>query len=381
MMLVTTGRQGEGKTSWLIRLSHLLLREFIQVGGICSLGTWADGQRDRFHVMDVENNQRSLLCNRRNSGRDIAFHHFYFKHTGLDFGLNALHKVCHTHPDVLMIDEVGGLELENQGWAPFLEILPELPVGIIVMAVRESLVERVVNRWHLTGTQVIRISETSPESLMPAIRRELEIYDRNHKPAATGIILAGGKSSRFGTDKGNVMFRDQPLISIAIERFKRICQTILISTNSDLYQNLGYPVIPDLVNDCGPMMGIYSCLIQSPTQVNLVASVDTPLVPVGLYRALISMKENARIVVPDHGRAKYEPMIGLYDREITGDMKRLMERNIYTLPLLYKEVPFKGMPVGKDYPFSNPLIFANINTPDDLTSLEAHDVLTGNTDE
>ncbi len=377
MIFIITGKQGEGKTSWVLKLSRLLFQDFIQVGGICSIGFWKEGRRDQFHVRDLENGRSVLLCDRSDSGNGIPHHHFFFRQDGLDFGLKALQKVRCTYPDVLIIDEVGGLELESGGWAPFLETLPEVPVGVIVMVVRESLVESVIDKWHMENTRVIRIGESSPERLIPVIRQERDSYDRGRKNPVTGIILAGGRSQRFGMDKGLVKFRDKTLITIAVERFQSLCENIIISANTSHYNDLGYPVIPDMVSDCGPMMGIYSCLRQSATRVNLVGSVDTPLVPAGLFRALLSERGDSQIVVPDHGRQRYEPVIGLYDREITGAMERHFERHNYTLPVLFKEIRFKGMPVGKHFPFSNPLIFNNINTNQDLASLEALDAIPG----
>ncbi len=371
MIFVVTGKQGEGKTTWVMNLTRMLLKEFIQVGGICSIGSWEKGNRDQFHVIDLESGHSSLLCNRVNEGQDIPFRHFYFKQDGVDFGLFALKKTRFTHPDVLIIDEVGGFELENRGWSSFLETLQDTLSGIVVMVVRESLVEKVIARWKMVDCRLIHISDGPPEKLLLTILQRETDFDKNRRMPVTGIILAGGKSSRFGIDKGLVKFRDKPLISIAIERFHSLCDHMIISANTDTFHHLGYPVIPDAVNDCGPMMGIYSCLKHSSTRVNLVAPVDTPLVPTGLYRELIRMMEDSQVVVPVNDKERYEPVIGLYHQDVLESMERLFSEQNYTLPDLYKKIRFKGMSVGEHQPFSNPLIFTNINTFDDLTFLES----------
>ena len=86
----------------------------------------------------------------------------------------------------------------------------------------------------------------------------------------TGIILAGGKSERMGTDKGMVKFRNKFLVEYPLEALKPSCPTILISSNNDDYRIFGYPIIQDLVSDTGPMGGIYSCLLNSESHYNLV---------------------------------------------------------------------------------------------------------------
>lgn len=373
MIFIITGKPGAGKTTWIMSLFNLLNREFIQVGGICSVGSWKEGIRDRFYVRDLENAQQTLLCDHVNSGSDTPFSHFFFKQEGVNFGLKALRKTHCTHPDVLLIDEVGGLELENRGWSPFLDTLHNVPVGVIFMVVRESLVEQVTTRWNLPKGHVIKTADMAPERILPIIRRERMIFNQKNVIPVTGIVLAGGKSSRLGMDKGLVRYRNKSLINIAIERFRALCDTVLISSNSDAYNDLGYPVIKDVVNDCGPMMGIYSCLRKSATPVSLVASVDTPLVPAGLYRELIHIKDDAQVVVPSPGQGKYEPVIGLYEYSVLEQMEKLFARKNYTLPDLYKQICFKGMPVCGNQPFSNPAIFTNINTSADLELLESSD--------
>jgi molybdopterin-guanine dinucleotide biosynthesis protein A len=364
---MVTGKPGSGKTTWVMNLARLLSKEFIQVGGICSAGVWEEGIRDQFYVKDLENGHQRLLCDHENSGHDIPFGHFFFKKKGLDFGLTALNKVHFTHPDVLIIDEVGGLELQNGGWSRFLGTLDDELAGTVIMVVRESLIDQVVKHWKLVDYQIIRPEDLSPVDFLPTIRKERLIFDRKRRMPVTGIILAGGKSSRFGMDKGMVRFRNRSLMEIALERFNALCDNVLISSNSDIYQDLGYPVIRDEVNDCGPMMGIYSCLRESATHVNLVVSVDTPLVPAGLYRELLRVKEDAQVVVPSSGEGKFEPVIGLYERTVLESMEKLFAMNNYTLPDLFRRIHFKQLTIGRKKPFSNRVIFANINTPGDLT--------------
>jgi len=373
MIYIVTGTPGSGKTTWVMNLTRLLAWEFIQIGGIYAEGSWKDGTRDRFWVKDLENGQHKPLCDRRNSGNDILFGHFFFKRKGLEFGLSALDKIHYTHPDVLVIDEVGGMELHNGGWSRFLETISNETAGTVILVVRESLVDQVITRWKLAGCQIIRPGEVPPEDLLQTIRQERMVFGLKRVMPVTGIILAGGKSSRFGADKGTVRFRNKSLMEIAIERFNVLCNNVLISSNSDAYNDLGYPVIRDEMNDCGPMMGIYSCLRKSMTLVNLVVSVDTPLIPAGLYRELIRVKEDAQVVVPSSGKGKFEPVIGLYERTVLEPIERIFAMNDYTLPHLFRRIHFKQLTVGRNHPFSDPVIFTNINTPDDLTRLESFD--------
>ena len=103
----------------------------------------------------------------------------------------------------------------------------------------------------------------------------------------TGVILAGGKSSRMGTDKGLLELNGKPLIQYAIDTLKSIgLEIIIISNNSD-YEQFGFPVYPDIIPDKGPIGGVYTALSYSSTEKNLIVSCDTPFLSKKLLNYLI----------------------------------------------------------------------------------------------
>ena len=65
------------------------------------------------------------------------------------------------------------------------------------------------------------------------------------KKNITGIILAGGKSSRLGSDKGIVNLNEKKFIEHILEAVLPNVNEVLIIANNDNYNNLGYKVIKD----------------------------------------------------------------------------------------------------------------------------------------
>jgi len=185
----------------------------------------------------------------------------------------------------------------------------------------------------------------------------------------TGIILAGGNSSRMGTDKALILFRGKKLIEYSIALMKEICHHILISANNQVYNSFGFPVIPDNFQGIGPLAGIEACLRYSQTRINLVVSCDTPFININLFRDILNNIENNQAVVPVLKGGKVEPLTGYYSKEILPMLIQQIEKRDYKMQNLLKQVNTKYIALA-DYHLLN-----NLNTPEDLINLEQPDTL------
>jgi len=190
------------------------------------------------------------------------------------------------------------------------------------------------------------------------------------KEDISGIILAGGRSSRLGTEKGLVMLAGKELITYPIGTLSTLALHILIGSNNAEYTKFGHPVIPDLVASIGPMGGLYSCLNASSTDMNLVLSCDMPFVPPQLMDHLLGLAGDAEVVLPTLDGLYPEPMCGLYRRSVLGTMEQFIAQGRYKLADFFQEVRFRMVRLDPQWPFYSGLIMANINTPEDLKEAE-----------
>jgi molybdopterin-guanine dinucleotide biosynthesis protein A len=180
----------------------------------------------------------------------------------------------------------------------------------------------------------------------------------------TGIILAGGKSTRMGTDKALIQIAGKTLLERVIEVCRPICSEIIISSNNPEHDKSGYQIIPDEIHNCGPIGGIYSCLKKSETNWNFIVSVDTPFVTSDFIQFLAGQTENCDVVVPVHSGEK-EPLIALYNKNCLREVQKQIEHREYKMHHLIAKLNARYVDtfewVGK-----TPLLFKNLNRPDDL---------------
>lgn len=182
----------------------------------------------------------------------------------------------------------------------------------------------------------------------------------------TGIILAGGKSNRMGTDKGLLKLGEKYLIEYPIDVLSNLCDQILISANSNSYDFLGYPIISDIVSDCGPIGGIYTGLCHSKTNWNLVLSCDMPFVSEMLLHYLIANSEHTEVTVPYH-KNKLEPLCAVYHKKTKHVLERFIQKNDFKIINTYQELKLRKVLISPDLYFYKNFLFDNINFSKDLT--------------
>jgi molybdopterin-guanine dinucleotide biosynthesis protein A len=188
------------------------------------------------------------------------------------------------------------------------------------------------------------------------------------KEEITGIILAGGKSSRMGRDKGLCRFKGKTLVSYAIATLQPLCSRIIISANNDMedYSTFGLEVFPDEVKGIGPMGGILTCLKQSTTQHNLVLSCDTPFVTTALFEFLLNNIEKRQLVVPATQTFLLEPLAAYYATNVLAELERFVNAGDYKMMNFFKKMNFGSLAVDELLPAFSENLFRNLNTPEDL---------------
>ena len=186
----------------------------------------------------------------------------------------------------------------------------------------------------------------------------------------TGIILAGGKSSRMGTDKGMQELCGKPLIQYAIQALSGLCDTIIISSSSKAYHSLGNKVVADVFPGIGPMGGIYSALKQSNTEKNLVLSCDLPFVSKELMSFILKNSEGFEIAVPYEGNQHYEPLCGFYNQSVLKLMGEYIQKGNYKLPDLFDEISINRLIISTEASFYQKNLFFNVNSQQELSIAE-----------
>jgi len=112
----------------------------------------------------------------------------------------------------------------------------------------------------------------------------------------TGFVLAGGKSTRMGTDKALLELAGRPLIEHMLELAGSVCPQVRVVGDPAKFSRLA-PVIDDLYAGQGPLAGIHAALANSETSLNLILGVDLPFLEADFLSYLISQSRTSGSVV------------------------------------------------------------------------------------
>lgn len=188
--------------------------------------------------------------------------------------------------------------------------------------------------------------------------------------APGAVILAGGKSSRMGTDKA--LLRLQPeglrLIELVLTAVRPLVGSVVISTNRpEDYGWLGYPLVRDRLAGAGPMAGLEAGLEASPARYNIIVACDMPQVETGLLKYLLAQAEGYAAVVPLNEEQKPEPLCAVYSKDCLPAIRRYLAAGSLKMAGWLGEVSTRFVPAAELKAFDPDLhSFRNLNSPEDL---------------
>lgn len=152
----------------------------------------------------------------------------------------------------------------------------------------------------------------------------------------TGIVLAGGRSTRMGQDKASLPFGDDTFLAHSLRVVGSIADELIVVARSDqAWPGLApaVRVVHDPVENLGPLAGIAAGLDASTTEVNVIVACDMPLINPAVLRRLIELRGDADICVAvADGHAS--PLCAVYRTSVGTTARGLLaagERRVMTL--------------------------------------------------
>ncbi|HLC21561.1 MAG TPA: molybdenum cofactor guanylyltransferase [Candidatus Methylomirabilis sp.] len=188
----------------------------------------------------------------------------------------------------------------------------------------------------------------------------------------TGIVLAGGKSSRMGLNKAFIEFGGKRLIEATVARLAGLFPEVLIIANDlEPYAYLGVRVIPDLIPNSGSLGGIYTGLSAAAHPAGFFVACDMPFLNPALIALVVREAEGSDVVVP-RVEGELQPMHAVYAKSCLPFIKEAIDLRMLKIARFFPKVKVKIIEEPALRAVDPHLLgLMNVNTPLELEEAEA----------
>jgi molybdopterin-guanine dinucleotide biosynthesis protein A len=190
-------------------------------------------------------------------------------------------------------------------------------------------------------------------------------------------ILAGGKSTRMGTNKAFLPFKQTSFIENITKECEDFSNIILSVNDLEAYKNIGYELVQDEKEGFGPLEGIYQILKKADTEFVLILASDMPYINRAFLNKFCSCLDNPELLKNAKGEMPYcivlradnmlEPLCSLYSRKTLPCIEQMREREEHKLRILYERVYTKYIDI-EDLGYTKQII-TNINTQEEYKKI------------
>jgi molybdopterin-guanine dinucleotide biosynthesis protein A len=200
---------------------------------------------------------------------------------------------------------------------------------------------------------------------------------RSLRPARdlTAVVLAGGRSTRFGGDKRRAVLAGADLLSRALSTARAVTPQVVLAVGRGEGGAFSAhaPVVEDADGDVGPLAGIAAAMRAVETAWCVFLPVDTPLLPPDLLRALSALAGDSGAVAADS--RGMQPLIACWSRASGRSFEDAAAAGRFAV----HEVAERLRPVVLGprvlAQFGDPTrLFANVNSPQDLAVIPPNEV-------
>lgn len=176
------------------------------------------------------------------------------------------------------------------------------------------------------------------------------------------LILAGGRSTRMGMDKGSLKIEGKTFKEHIASNMGSYEERFFSSNGEDGVA--GFVTVPDNPDfrGAGPAAGIVSALESCKSSWLMVVPCDTPFVDEGVALALWESAKDSLVPVVAYSKNGIEPLIGIYPKEASSEMKKsLKEGNRKVIDIL-ETIGYKAVNIQEEK-------LVNINRPEDYEKI------------
>ena len=189
----------------------------------------------------------------------------------------------------------------------------------------------------------------------------------------TGVIQAGGKSTRMGgRPKALLELGGRRIIERVVDAVTPAVDDLLIVTNTpEVYAFLKLPMVADVYPDHGSLGGIYSGLRAAPGEAAFTVACDMPFLHRDVVRLVVERAGSGDVVIPRVG-GQLETLHALYAKSCVGAIETRLVAGRLKIVEFFERVSVVEIAEREVARYRDPaIVFMNVHTPGELERARA----------
>ena len=159
-IFIVCGPVGGGKTTFTKEIIAFLRDQDINAEGILAERLMTGSDTTGYDIIDISTGKRAVFLRENEKCGKETIGKFYICSGGLDTGRSILRSLVSRDTGIVIIDEVGLLELQGRGWHDSIIKLLEKSSNHLLMTVRDKYVDEVKMKWNLTDAIIFSVADS-----------------------------------------------------------------------------------------------------------------------------------------------------------------------------------------------------------------------------
>lgn len=149
-IIIISGDKGSGKSTFLLEVLSLLRNDGVVVKGFVAIHEF---ETDSYLIKNEATNEEALIL-QRVGGYEKRPYHFHIFEEGVEKGLSWIEEILEQPPNIAVIDEIGGYELQGNIWCNCFTRLVESDIPLIFTVSTKHL-EQVIKKWNIEASIIL----------------------------------------------------------------------------------------------------------------------------------------------------------------------------------------------------------------------------------
>ncbi|MGN7939953.1 molybdenum cofactor guanylyltransferase [Metabacillus sp. 22489] len=194
-----------------------------------------------------------------------------------------------------------------------------------------------------------------------------------------GVLLAGGRSQRFGQPKAFAQFEGKCFWEHSIDAMKEVTNKQIIISHPDIVHffeetSRNEILMDDIhVRGKGPLAGIYTAMKYEKTEWYMILSCDIPLINKKIIRCLVDAREQGTLAIIPKINNRIHPLVGVYHYSTFEYIDEALQKERYRMMSLLEKINVKYL--SDNFILANQDAFCNINSQEDYIALQNSDTI------